>query len=382
MQYTMTKGTWGVLAAVLAMLALALSLTAAQPALADDDLAAGNADMTAQATEATKWPLEVYLQHGTDAPKLVKSYTKEEFIKLASTNATAVSGLHWDGSSWYVTTAVKHVTLKDLLADANIHWAKGSTITYECYDKDTETSVSKSMTYSDVEELYFYPNTTRTTRSTDGGVKTGMVFGLDNAKSVIIGDSAKASDVQKAASSSSKNDEAVLPVMGSLKSEYDVPSGSTVSVERYVDGINKITITYSAEKQTMYRLYNPNSGEHFFTASTKERDEVKAAGWKYEGEAWTAPVVSNTPVYRVYNPNAGDHHYTTSLKEAEGLVKLGWKDEGIGWYSDDAKAVALLRLYNPNAKAGAHHFTTSTTEKDGLVEKGWKDEGIGWYGLA
>ncbi|MDO4404607.1 MAG: leucine-rich repeat domain-containing protein [Atopobiaceae bacterium] len=38
----------------------------------------------------------------------------------------------------------------------------------------------------------------------------------------------------------------------------------------------------------MYRLYNPNSGEHFYTASEKERDSVVAAGWKYEGKAWYA----------------------------------------------------------------------------------------------
>ena len=36
----------------------------------------------------------------------------------------------------------------------------------------------------------------------------------------------------------------------------------------------------------MYRLYNPNSGEHFYTASTNERDELLAAGWHDEGIAW------------------------------------------------------------------------------------------------
>ena len=82
----------------------------------------------------------------------------------------------------------------------------------------------------------------------------------------------------------------------------------------------------------MLRLYNPNSGEHFYTASVTEKDNLVKAGWKYEGLAWKAPAKSKTPVYRLYNPNAGDHHYTIKKKKKENLVKAGWKDEGIAFY--------------------------------------------------
>ncbi|MBQ9279078.1 MAG: hypothetical protein IJ224_10660 [Lachnospiraceae bacterium] len=131
----------------------------------------------------------------------------------------------------------------------------------------------------------------------------------------------------------------------------------------------------------MYRLYNPNSGEHFYTANEKEKNNLVSVGWRYEGIGWKAPVKSNTPVYRLYNKNAGDHHYTMSEKEKDNLVKLGWKYEGIGWYSDDAKSVPLYRQYNPNAKAGSHNYTTSKSENDMLVGVGWKGEGVGWYGV-
>ena len=131
----------------------------------------------------------------------------------------------------------------------------------------------------------------------------------------------------------------------------------------------------------MYRLYNPNSGEHFYTASEEERDYLTVVGWNYEGLAWKAPKTSNTPVYRLYNPNAGDHHYTTSAAECDMLVTVGWNYEGIGWYSDDEGGEPWYRLYNPNAtQAGAHHYTTNATERDYLVSIGWNDEGIGWYG--
>lgn len=132
---------------------------------------------------------------------------------------------------------------------------------------------------------------------------------------------------------------------------------------------------------SMYRLYNPNSGEHFYTASSGERNNLVRVGWRYEGVAWIAPKSSNTPVYRLYNPVAGDHHYTTSAKERDDVVRAGWRYEGIGWYSDDAKSVVLYRLYNPNAWSGAHHFTTSVEERDHLISVGWRYEGTSWYGV-
>ena len=131
---------------------------------------------------------------------------------------------------------------------------------------------------------------------------------------------------------------------------------------------------------SMYRLYNPNSGEHFYTANAGERDNLVKVGWRYEGVAWNAPKTSDTPVYRLYNPNAGDHHYTTSAAEKDNLVKVGWKYEGIGWYSTATDGQPLYRLYNPNAKAGSHHYTTNAAERDNLKKLGWRDEGIAWYG--
>lgn len=138
---------------------------------------------------------------------------------------------------------------------------------------------------------------------------------------------------------------------------------------------------YDGTLVAMCRVYNPNSGEHFYTANTAERDHLVSLGWEDEGTGWYAPETSATPVYRVYNPNAGDHHYTTNAAERDHLVSVGWKDEGTGWYSDDAETVPVLRQYNPNAKAGAHNFTTSQLENDYLVAIGWNGEGTGWYAV-
>lgn len=136
----------------------------------------------------------------------------------------------------------------------------------------------------------------------------------------------------------------------------------------------------------MYRLYNANSGEHFYTASESERDGLLARGWKSEGTGWLAPTRSDTPVYRLYSGT--DHHYTTSIAERDSLVAAGWTYEGVGWYSDDGKSTPIYRQFNPNVdpaaasgNSGSHNYTSSKAENDSLARQGWRVEGIGWYGL-
>ena len=142
----------------------------------------------------------------------------------------------------------------------------------------------------------------------------------------------------------------------------------------------------------MNRLYNPNSGEHFYTASIREKEALVKLGWNDEGYGWVAPTAEAgkaNPVYRLYNPNSGDHHYTMSKNEYETLQVYGWKDEKIGWYSADAENaepsgehVAVYRQYNPYANgAGSHNYTTDKGENDYLCNLGWVYEGIAWTAL-
>ena len=133
----------------------------------------------------------------------------------------------------------------------------------------------------------------------------------------------------------------------------------------------------------MYRLYNPYTGEHFYTADKAEKAKCISAGWRDEGIGWYAPLTSKTPVYRLYNKYApgGDHHYTFNKSEYDSLIKKGWSGEGVGWYSDDEKQVMLYRQYNPFAQTGTHNYTTSKSENDNLDRKGWNAEGTAWYGV-
>lgn len=134
--------------------------------------------------------------------------------------------------------------------------------------------------------------------------------------------------------------------------------------------------------QRMIRMYNPNSGEHFFTADESEAEMLSSKGWAWEGEAWTAANKNSAPVYRLYNENGGEHHYTMNAAEKDMLVKHGWSYEGIGWYSDTGRRIPLYRVYNPNAFANNHHYTKDINERNNLIAMGWKSEGIAWYGTA
>ncbi len=149
-----------------------------------------------------------------------------------------------------------------------------------------------------------------------------------------------------------------------------------------VCGFAPMTASAAEKKaETMYRLYNEFTGEHFYTSSAAERSSLVRSGWDDEGVAWIAPASSKTPVYRLYNPYAegGDHHYTRDLGEYRTLQKLGWRAEGTGWYSGGS--VAVYRQYNPNATTGTHNYTPNKVENDALVRAGWREEGIAWYGV-
>jgi len=129
----------------------------------------------------------------------------------------------------------------------------------------------------------------------------------------------------------------------------------------------------------MFRMYNPNTGEHFYTGSTVERDNLIGHGWKYEGVGFTFPANTGAPVHRLFQPSTGEHLYTMSETEKNQLMAQGWNYEGIAFNSAYDTEAIQHRLHNPNATVGAYHFTFSQEERDTLIAAGWEYQGIGWY---
>lgn len=123
------------------------------------------------------------------------------------------------------------------------------------------------------------------------------------------------------------------------------------------------------ETKGMYRLYNPNNGQHLFTTDHNEAETLANAGWTYEGVAWHTG--NGAGVYRFYNPS-GLHMFTTSLPEACTMMSQGWKYEGEAFKQGSTKDV--YRLYNRSN--GDHFFTASETERDALIVAGWVYESV------
>ena len=133
----------------------------------------------------------------------------------------------------------------------------------------------------------------------------------------------------------------------------------------------------SAKAADMYRVYNPNNGEHFYTGNAAERNRLVGLGWQYEGIGFTAPA-SGANVYRLYNPSSGGHFYTANLNEKNSLQAVGWNYEGVCWYSGGS--IPLYRQNNPNGNGpNSYNYTTSVAENNSLVSVGWRSEGVVWY---
>lgn len=146
------------------------------------------------------------------------------------------------------------------------------------------------------------------------------------------------------------------------------------------DNCGKIRVVdFTRDMVNMYRMYDPNSGEHFYTGSDEEKDNLVAAGWDYEGIGFTFPLTTGKPVYRLYEPVTGEHLYTMDEEEKEILLAKGWNYEGVAFNSGFEAEVPQYRLHNPNATRGAYHFTASDVERDFLISAGWVYQGIGWY---
>lgn len=149
------------------------------------------------------------------------------------------------------------------------------------------------------------------------------------------------------------------------------------------EGPNMVVSTLDeAKKQDTYRLYNKNSGEHFYTNDKNESDNLVRAGWTFENPEWQSPEEPyGDPIFRLYNANTGDHHYTKDQDERNYLLYVGWKDEGLAFLSDTQQRTPVYRVYNPNAAVGSHHYTTNLEEARALEAAGWTFEGICWYGM-
>jgi hypothetical protein len=69
-----------------------------------------------------------------------------------------------------------------------------------------------------------------------------------------------------------------------------------------------------------------------FAKGDEELHHLVEVGWKFEGIAYHGDPSNRKAVYRLYNPNTGEHFFTTDVAEKNVVVAAGWSDEGCVFY--------------------------------------------------
>ena len=136
-----------------------------------------------------------------------------------------------------------------------------------------------------------------------------------------------------------------------------------------------------------YRAYNPAANYHFFTTSIAEFNVAVAAGYRDEtvGQSGFDVMADDTtgglPIYRLYNLQTGRHYYTYNPAERDYLVNIvpaptsgpdtrvvGWRYEKIDGYiynSPRAGTSEIFRLYNSDS--GVHLYTENASVRDAVL---------------
>ena len=171
--------------------------------------------------------------------------------------------------------------------------------------------------------------------------------------------------------------EAAAGVLSALMQSIVSQRGSTIpnvaadALSGYVSYVRGLLPEY-AQRGRMYRAYNPNAHYHFFTVSAYEFSNAVSHGYTDEATGLGGFSVLLTegagalPIFRMYNKQTGRHYYTTSVVERDYLVGLvpesnphfGWRFEKIEGYlypQLSSDCTEIFRLYNKYS--GTHLYT-------------------------
>ena len=220
------------------------------------------------------------------------------------------------------------------------------------------------------------PDTSKTIETVGGGTPTGTgpTDLVDEGTKKILEDDKKKTSVftpvkeeteTKAPAQTTTPTTAALPELGKTPqtlamTRFQKPGGAghfyTANVQEGIGAgfaqegpsFNLFADSNEAEGATdIYRLFNPTTGKHFFTANKQEADTAAGAGYSMEGvagEAYTTARPGTTAVERYYNPAIGAHLYTSSPQEQETLPGLGYTREGTAFYTPNQTFEAANKI--------------------------------------
>ncbi|MCB2188700.1 MAG: hypothetical protein KQJ78_19955 [Deltaproteobacteria bacterium] len=157
----------------------------------------------------------------------------------------------------------------------------------------------------------------------------------------------------------------------SVRQEYKIIDLSACrSVHLLPTRINSIRGSNGITWVPMYRAYNPNVYYHFFTISYNEFANAVDSGYLNESNGnprlfyvSDRAVAGAQEIFRLYNPNSGRHYYTIRTAERDVLQGLGWsyeRAEGYIFSSQTAETTEVYKLYHKTI--GTHLYTSNSAE--------------------
>lgn len=125
---------------------------------------------------------------------------------------------------------------------------------------------------------------------------------------------------------------------------------------------------YIAAMNTVYRRWNPNLVDHFYTNNPQET----GTGYSDEQTTWgveNTQLDNTIPLYRFYSNSDTDHFYSTTAATPNGYVSEGMI--GFIFPSTVPGSTPLYRLYRYYNGNGDHLYTTSASERDAAMNMGY-----------
>ena len=155
---------------------------------------------------------------------------------------------------------------------------------------------------------------------------------------------------------------------------------SLFSIEtlQFSNGVAQLTDLIRPEDidRGIYRFFNVDTGTHFLSGSTVERDSVinNLDAFNFEGPTFRAADPTNVAadtVFRFFNTQTGTHFFTQSTLERDNILEtlpqFSFEGEAYKGYTEQVDgSIPLYRFFN--TQTGTHFYTAAEAEKDSIIE--------------
>ncbi|MFW5847143.1 MAG: hypothetical protein ACOCUU_03230, partial [Nanoarchaeota archaeon] len=113
---------------------------------------------------------------------------------------------------------------------------------------------------------------------------------------------------------------------------FDGITGQVTDSSSSGSGGGSIKFENCSQLTPLYRFYNSEIENHFYTISESAKNNLENTDYSYDwiaGYVYPNQVQGTTPLYRFYNSEIENHFYTTSESEKNNLENTDYSYEGI-----------------------------------------------------